>query len=159
VAANVTDPEFLPRMQTYVLYVLFLLYFGTDAEFAQADRLLLGMVQLLQKSSVFNHPSLHEETTVGSVARAKQESWKMFVHSMLKLLRGDTYVDQDLGRRISFGCLHIHIVRTAAYLAIPRTPLPTAPRYLDYRSSVPRRCHTANESIMENCGFGCTAMS
>jgi hypothetical protein len=36
VAAEVEEPEFLPRMQTYVLYVLFVLYFGSDVEFAHS---------------------------------------------------------------------------------------------------------------------------
>jgi Fungal specific transcription factor domain len=118
-AASVMDPEFLPHMQTYILYVLFLLYFGTEVEFAQADCLMNGIVQLLQRSSVFHHPSLHEETTVGSLARVKQESWKMFVPSMLNVLHGDTDIAQDYGYYIPFGCLYIHNVQTEAHLTLP----------------------------------------
>jgi hypothetical protein len=84
-AASVADPEFLPHVQTYLLYVLFLLFFGTDVKFAQADRVVIGIVKLLQKAGIFHHPSLHDEIPVGSLARVKQEGWKMFVPSMLKI--------------------------------------------------------------------------
>jgi hypothetical protein len=90
VAAKFEDPEFLPQMQTYVLYVLFVLYFGTEAGFAHADRLVVGIVRLLQKSEIFYHQGLHEQSTDGSVARITQESWKRVVHPNFGALRTNT---------------------------------------------------------------------
>lgn len=90
VAAKFEGPKFLPRMQTYVLYVLFVLYFGTDADFAHADRLIVGIVRLLQKSEIFYHQGLRKQSTDGSVAQITQESWKMFVHLNFGALRIDT---------------------------------------------------------------------
>ena len=77
VAAEVEDPEFLPRMQTYVLLTLFFLYFGEDMNITHADRLVIGVVQLLQKSGLLHHPSLHEQSAFGSTARIQQDGWRM----------------------------------------------------------------------------------
>jgi hypothetical protein len=117
--ASVADPEFLPRMQTYLLYVLFLLFFGTDVEFTHANRVAIGIVKLLQEAGIFHHSSLHDEMPVGSLARVKQEGWKMFVPSMLKILRRSTDIAKDYNHCIPRRCLHIHPVQTEARIAIP----------------------------------------
>jgi hypothetical protein len=90
VAAEIDEPEFLQRMQTYVLYTLFVLYFGTDMDFAHVDRLVVSIVQLLHKSGVFHHPTLHEQHTHGSAARITHESWRMFVQPLPETLRTNT---------------------------------------------------------------------
>ena len=89
-AAKVEEPDFLPRMQTYLLYALFVSYFGEDVKVAYADRLVIGIVQLLHKSGVFHHPSLHEQTIFGTVARVNQEAWRMYAYASLHMLCIDT---------------------------------------------------------------------
>jgi hypothetical protein len=159
VAAEVEEPEFLPRMQTYVLYVLFVLHFGSDVEFAHADRLIVGIIQLLHKSEVFHHPILHEQSTVGSVARITQESWRMFAHPMLKTLRMDTDITQGHLHRLPLGCLCVGLAQTTSRLEIPRAPLSTTTGYLAFSSCIPRRRNTANYSILENSVFDRTTVS
>lgn len=61
-------------MQTCILYVLFVLYFGTEVDFVDADRLVVGIVQLLHKSGVFHHLILHEESMAGTIDRITQGS-------------------------------------------------------------------------------------
>lgn len=109
VAANVEEPGFLLRMQTYVLYVLFVLYFELDVDYVSADRLVAGIVQLLNKSGIFRHPSLHEESTLGSVARITQESWRMFAHPMIETSCKNANIIQDHRYGIPFRCLCINL--------------------------------------------------
>jgi hypothetical protein len=72
-AAKLEQPEFLQRLQTCVLYVLFVLYFETEVDLVDADRLVVGIVQLLHKSGVFYHPILHEVSMARTIARITQE--------------------------------------------------------------------------------------
>jgi hypothetical protein len=109
VAVKINEPEFLQRMQTYVLYTLFILYFGKDVDFAHADRLVVSVVQLLRKSGVFHHPSLHEQYTHGSAARITYESWRMFVQPLPETLRTNTDTKQSHPDHLLLRRLHFDI--------------------------------------------------
>ena len=87
VAAKVKDPEFLQWMQTYVLYTLFVLYFGDDVNVTHVNRVVVGVVHLLRKSGLLHHPSLHEQSAFGSIARIQQEGWRMLVLTFLDTRR------------------------------------------------------------------------
>lgn len=118
VGAKVEQPELIPRMQAYVLYLPLILYFEPEVNFADTDRLVVGIIQLLHKCGGFHHPSLHEESTVGTVARMTQESWRMFVHPIIKL-HTVTEITQDYRYCVHFRCLRVDLAQTTPHVAIP----------------------------------------
>jgi hypothetical protein len=119
VAVKISEPVFLQRMQTYVRYTLFILYFGKDVDFAHADRLVVSVVQLLRKSGVSRHPSLHEQYTYGSAARITYESWRMFVQPLPEALRTNTDTKQDHPDRLPLRRLRFDIAQTTSHIEIP----------------------------------------